>query len=61
MGEINMKSKFTLGFIAGAGTALGVVAAGLTIVKLAVINPIEKHEAWIEENKKKANRKANGH
>ncbi|GAB2025482.1 hypothetical protein OfM1_15530 [Lactovum odontotermitis] len=56
-----MKSKFTLGFITGAGATLAIVAAGLATVKLAVIDPIEKHEAWIEENKKKANRKANGH
>ncbi|MDR0300014.1 MAG: DUF3042 family protein [Streptococcaceae bacterium] len=52
-----MKSKFTLGFIAGATAALTIVVAGLTTVKLAIINPIERREDWIEENRKKANRK----
>jgi hypothetical protein len=56
-----MKSKFTLGFITGAGAALAVVAAGLATVKLAIIDPIEKHEDWIEENRKKAKRKSVGH
>ncbi|HEY0222812.1 DUF3042 family protein [Lactovum miscens] len=55
-----MKSKFTIGFVVGAAFALTVVAGALTTVKLAVIDPIEKHDEWIEENKKKANRKLVG-
>lgn len=55
-----MKSKFTLGFVIGAASTLAVVAGALTTVKLAIIDPIERHEDWIEENKKKANRKAVG-
>lgn len=53
-----MNNKFTLGFLAGASTALAIVVTGLATVKLAILDPIEKHEAWIEENKKKANRKS---
>ena len=53
-----MKNKFTFGFVTGAGVALGIVAAGLATVKLAILDPIEKQEAWVEENRKKASRKA---
>lgn len=53
-----MNNKFTLGFLAGAGAALAVVVTGLATVKLAILDPIEKREAWVEENKKKANRKS---
>lgn len=55
-----LSDKFAVGFIAGAGAALAIVAAGLTTVKLAIIDPLERREAFIEDNKKKANRKAIG-
>lgn len=55
-----MNNKFTWGVIAGASATLALVAAGIVTVKFAIIDPLEKHEEWIEENKRKANRKALG-
>jgi hypothetical protein len=53
-------NKFTAGFIAGAAVTAGIVAAALATIKITIIDPVERHESWIEDNKKKANRKAVG-
>ncbi|SJZ45867.1 Protein of unknown function [Pilibacter termitis] len=51
------KKGFTSGLLTGIAATLGLVAAGITMVKKTVIDPIDEKERQIEENRKKAQRK----
>lgn len=52
--------KFVTGFIAGTTVALASVAGLAFGVKKTVIEPIEKKEEEIENNRRKAMRKSRG-
>lgn len=50
--------KFTKGFLSGAGVISAAVATLALGVKKTIIEPVEKKEQFVEENRKKANRKS---
>jgi len=49
--------KFGKGFFAGLAIAAGATVASIIAIKKKVIDPINKKESLIEENRKKAARK----
>ncbi|CAM3997874.1 DUF3042 family protein [Catellicoccus marimammalium] len=50
--------NFTKGFLSGAAVLGAGVAAALYGVKKTVIEPVEKKEEFVNENRKKAMRKS---
>jgi hypothetical protein len=51
------KKGFGSGLLTGVAATLGLVAAGVAMVKKVVVDPIDEKEKMIEENRKKAARK----
>ncbi|MDR0297354.1 MAG: DUF3042 family protein [Streptococcaceae bacterium] len=57
-----MKNKsFWIGVTAGAASVITLTTAALTTFHLAVVRPARKYEEWLDDNKRKANRKATRH
>lgn len=50
--------KFTSGFFTGTFATIAATIGLVTAIKKTVIDPIEKKEAMIDENRRKANRKS---
>lgn len=53
-----MAKHFAKGFFLGTLTTLGAVACSVVAFKKSIIEPQESYEEKLEENRRKANRKA---
>jgi Na+/phosphate symporter len=56
--EVDEMKKFTSGFFAGTFATIAATVGVVSAIKKTVIEPIEKKEAMIEANRRKANRKS---